>query len=127
MYTDYDDIRSQLGEPLWWDEWAVPRYWDFSPRHIADIYANQACLVRIACARCGKQFKVAMSSSSLSVMALQQRIAEKTLYFGDPPNMGCCRAGPTMTSDMLNVIEFWRHNANGTWQRDQSLEVDLPR
>lgn len=108
MNCRYDDITSLIpGGPDWWDEHAVPRYCQFSPDRIANIYADEACLCRIACQNCGHEFMVALSYGRVAfdnLPSLSKRI--DWLHYGDPPN-NCCQAGATMNSEMLEVVEFW--------------------
>src|SRR5690606_38100927 len=60
---------------------------------------------------------------------LADRIREKCLNYGDPPNIDCCPAGPTMNSEPLRVLEYWRRFDRNEfiveWTRDLSLEIDL--
>ena len=46
------------------------------------------------------------------------------LHYGDPPNMGCCPAGPTMSSIPREVLEMWvRGDAGGIrWVRSPDHE-----
>lgn len=133
MHHDYKDIRDRIDEPpLWFDECAVPRYNRFKTGELSNIYANEAALVEIACQSCGAKFHVAFSRSSMDdVIAhrngrepktLAASIKEKTIHYGDPPNVDCCAAGATMNSEPLKVLEYWRRE-KFEWQRDQSLEV----
>jgi len=135
MWQDYTDIRSKIPEePQWWDEHAVPRYCLFAPDEVADIYADEAALVQIACQGCGTKFHVAFSCSMIdraasmanggASLSLAQMIGNKTLHYGDPPNVQCCAAGPTMNSEPRRVLEYWR-KVQFDWQRDNGLEVDI--
>ena len=46
MFTEYNDILKKIAEPpLWWDENRVPRYVEFAPQYIADIYSDEAALI----------------------------------------------------------------------------------
>jgi hypothetical protein len=64
---------------------------------------------------------------------LADSIREKCLHYGDPPNIGCCPAGPTMNSEPRQVLQYWRRfetDENGNirsleWHRDRSLEIDI--
>lgn len=48
------------------------------------------------------------------------------LHYGDPPNIHCCAAGPTMNSIPIRVLEYWsRENPLLDWQRDPALEVEI--
>lgn len=139
MHRHYDDIlQATETEPLWFDEAAVPRFCDFSPSKLANIYADECALVRITCQSCKKPFLVAFSDSLGSrVMrqvgrgerelpaSLAEEITAMTLHYGDPPNMRCCPAGPTMNSVPRRVLEYWRSEQAGAWQRNAELEIDI--
>lgn len=135
MRNSYDDITSRIQEPpAWFDENGAPRYGEFAPKLLPDIYANEAALVEIACQNCRAVFKVAFSHSSMddvrarmmgrSPSSLEDAVRARSLAYGDPPNAGCCPAGPTMTSDAVRVLKFWRRSAFD-WQRAPELEVIL--
>lgn len=145
MNHHYSDIRSLIYvPPKWWDEHAVPRYCDFSPDNLANIYAEECCLLLICCQQCGTEFKVAMSIDPMEKYAnidkskpdqipfmetydwLAEEIRSNEIHYGDPPNIDCCGAGPTMNSVPKRVIEYWRKSIeNWSWQRDSSLEVEI--
>lgn len=133
MKHHYNDIRSRIAEPpTWWDEYGVPRYGPFAPTETANIYANQCALVEISCQSCGyifpccfswahgEAFITADDSEFTITTPLKERIDR--LYYGDPPNIECCPAGPTMSSDTLRIIEFWEL-INWVWVRNASLEI----
>ena len=140
MHHDYEDIRSRIAEPpTWFDEHSVPRWGEFSPQDVADIYAKEAALVRIACQACGHTFDRAVSKGILSMLELgrlsaggdvssyklrDSLVEGGSLGFGDPPNIGCCPAGPTMTADELRVLQYWTYEGF-TWTRDPTYEVRL--
>ncbi|HZO44733.1 MAG TPA: hypothetical protein VFB68_02515 [Xanthobacteraceae bacterium] len=136
MHTDYDDIRSRIGEPpQWFDENAVPRYCTFHPSRLASIYAKEGVLAEITCQGCGEGFLVAFSELNIWQLliaskdrperTLAELIRSKELHYGDPPNIGCCRGGESMNSEPRRVIEYWRREVPRTWQRDSSLEIDI--
>jgi hypothetical protein len=138
MNHDYDDIRSKIAErPQWFDENAVPRYVVFAPDHLSNIYAREGALVEIACQACQTRFKVAFSRDTMDDVRarmggreprlLADFITGKTIHYGDPPNVRCCPGGPTMNSDPLRVIEYWRRDdsTNHEWQRNTALEIDV--
>jgi hypothetical protein len=109
MNHHYNDIRSRISTPpKWWDEYAVPRYCDFTPDEVADIYAKDVALVEIACQNCGERFMVAFSWNDFTRREAMTPERIKDLHYGDPPNAGCCGAGPTMNCEDLSVLEFWR-------------------
>lgn len=139
MHHHYNDIRGRIAEvPKWWDEYAVPRYCNFGPDEAADIYAFEVALVAIKCQNCGAPFHVAFSWASPVTgqdkdghwwVKLHERMTVervKQLHYGDPPNAGCCDAGPTMNSEPQRVVEFWRRSDDHvTWERVPELEVAI--
>lgn len=144
MNHHYDDIREKIPEPpQWWDENAVPRYCPFTPDAVADLYAHEVVLAEVTCQGCGHLFRVAFSLNSLTKIpvghTLADAIRDKALHYGDPPNIGCCAAGPTMNSEPRRVVEYWHTHhkeyvkeggivADGRyfdWVRDPMLEVEI--
>jgi hypothetical protein len=134
MWRCYHDILDTLGEPQWFDEAAVPRYCPFAPDQVANIYAEEACLVQIACQACHRKFRVAFSYSHADrvMNPCCRRLSEQIrqphgfLHYGDPPNVECCACGPTMNSEPERVLEFWIHDRKTwTWERHPELEKDF--
>lgn len=132
MNLNYHDILSRISEPpQWFDEHAVPRFVAFSPDEAANIYANEVALAEIACQGCGRRFRVAFSISSMDramaggkLPSLAERIQDRSLHYGDPPNIDCCPAGPTMNSEPKRVLEYWVRERLD-WVRKTTLEVDI--
>lgn len=129
MHHHYADITKKLGTPIWWDEYAVPRYCDFAPNEVANIYAREVALVKIECQNCRHPFPVAFSGDSFPFpegkKTLKQAIKEGILHYGDPPHLPCCPAGPTMNCLDIRVIEFWEASKVGDWKRNAEYEVGL--
>lgn len=130
MNHHYGDIRSRISEPpKWFDEHAVPRWSAFGPRETANIYADQVAFVHIACQSCSRDFLVCFSwcwsDKALRGQApLSERVRD--LHYGDPPNVECCPAGPTMNSVPRRVVQFWRRDTpRDDWRRDPSLEIAI--
>lgn len=134
MNHNYNDIRLRIvEEPTWWDEHAVPRYCDFEPRALADVYARKCALVLIECQQCRREFKVAFSWNGWGRElggtgpgpTKESDIAR--LHYGDPPNVGCCSAGGTMTSIPRRVLEFWTQDEKAVWEwhRVPAFEVEI--
>lgn len=132
MLTYYKDIMSRIKEePRWFDENGVPRYCHFDPRKCANIYARECCLFHIKCQGCGKDFNVCMSWNTMSgYLQNQKSIKEKIqkdkyLHYGDPPNVECCSAGPTMNSVPVKVLEFWDLSNPSLPKRVPECEIDI--
>lgn len=130
-YRDILDLSPT--PPLWFDEHAVPRFCDFAPNETANIYADEACLLLIECQSCGTEFPVAFTwckhdhiFPGRPAASLSDRVRENSLDYGDPPNIECCPAGPTMSSMPIRVAEFWtRADARPRgWERVPELEVE---
>jgi hypothetical protein len=125
MHRHYHEILGAFNKnPIWWTENAYPRYCEFSPNEVDNIYCNEACLATIACQNCGTEFKVAFSKTKYEDGTLKEAIKTSQLEFGDPPNIYCCDAGPTMNSRIYNILEYWSKD-DGKWKRDSSLEVEV--
>lgn len=119
MHHDYSDITSLTdASPKWHDENGVPRYCDFHPDQMANIYAFEAVLASIECQACKTEFRVAFSelnqrhklwdeAGKKRIAFLSDLILDRTLHYGDPPNTRCCDAGPSMNSIPISVIEYW--------------------
>jgi hypothetical protein len=132
MHHPYNDITSRIPEkPKWYDEFAVPRYCEFSPNEVADIYANEVALVHIKCQACRADFFVAFSISMIQrirgAQTLVEQIRDGSLHYGDPPNSGCCGSGATMNCHDERVLQYWHKGERSPfdWQRDPSLEISL--
>lgn len=143
MNHHYRDIRDRIDvEPLWWDEQAVPRYCEFTPNATANIYARQIVLLLIECQGCRREFRVCITQSDMDRITsrrdenghvvLRPRLSEcvADLHYGDPPNVGCCGAGPTMNSIPRRVLEFWdQYDEDGHFlheaRRQSDLEVEI--
>lgn len=135
MHHHYRDIVDRIAEPpLWWDENAVPRYCEFAPNQVANIYATEVVLMEIECQNCGQRFMVAMSSDPYQSMdcgaTLSDAIKDGSLHYGDPPNIGCCPAGPSMNCYDIRVVEYWHQditrNDIDDWHRVAAMQIDLP-
>lgn len=156
-YSDLLDLTDR--KPVWWQEGGVPRFAEFHPDNAPDIYADEVALVEIACQACRTRFNVCMTSSpSRRVMASliadrsSEQIAEASeglrissqikagrLNWGDPPNITCCAAGPSMSADMVKVLEFHHRRhleyvegtvitnlaAYNEWRRNADFEVQI--
>lgn len=125
MNVYLEDIISKLGEPVWWDrDGTLPRYCEFHPEQMSDIYAKECVLLLIRCQSCGKLFKVSQTGSIFDSEKLARSISMKSVLFvGDPPNMRCCGAGPTMTSDTMRILEYWHRGRGLDWTRDKEFEI----
>jgi hypothetical protein len=116
-----DILEGMDEEPKWFDEHGVPRYCEFHPSQVG-LYADEAALLLIACQNCGQTFKVAMcwdyhDPPPTSLLGM---------HYGDPPNVRCCPAGPTMNCNDLKVLEWWDRERPNGWQRIKEKEILLP-
>ncbi len=123
MFTDYADIRDRLGTPDWFDENGVPRYCEFHPRRIANIYANETALLRISCVICRQEYIVAISTHAHRPKICRM-IEARTLHYGEPPNADCC-GNAHLNSEPRRVLQYWRRPPGGRWERDRSHETDI--
>ena len=134
MFNDYEDITERIAEPpKWWDEQGVPRYADYSPYLIWNIYASETALVEIACSACWHRFQVAFSIPGAGLQetlgnceTIAEAIEKGELHYGDPPNYGNCRDGASMGCYNLRVLQYWSRPPVGNWTRDSRLEIELP-
>lgn len=125
MHAFYGDILKRIDQaPLWFDENAVPRFDEFKPRLVADIYAREAALVEICCQRCRRTFNVSFSRGRYQEPSLASLIEEHDLFYGDPPNIGCCEYGTAMSSQTTKVLQYW-HMFALDWHRIPKLEIDI--
>jgi len=121
MKQKYSDILSKISiQPLWWDANGVPRYEEFSHIMRSDAYADEVVLLKIACQSCAKEFDVEVSWERHNKRPSMSN-EPKNIWYGDPPNIGCCSVGPTMSSISLHVIQFWKRGAEG-WRRCPEFE-----
>lgn len=123
MKPGYKDIYSRIKEePLWYDQHGCPRYEQFHPRML-DIYCQEAALLLISCQNCEKEFKVGVyDERGEESNSYSERVANGgNLYYGDPPDIECCPAGPTMSSNSKQILEFWKKE-NFDWIRVSELE-----
>ena len=127
MHTYYGDILDRIpSEPLWWDENAVPRYCEFSPNRLANIYASEAVLLLVAC-QIGPMhhFHVAMSRCPPAEPDLATEIRERRIYYGDPPVVAYC-ISPEASSVAIKVLQYWKRGLlPDDWKRDPVLEIDV--
>ena len=126
MNPTYEDITSRISEsPSWFDQNGTPRYGAFSPKAVPNIYADEVVLYSIKCQCCGHEFNVAnCRNKHEDGIELSTRVKEDSLHYGDPPNIGCCDAGPSMNSEPIRVLEFWKRD-KWDWVRCPELEIEL--
>jgi hypothetical protein len=123
VFQCYEDILSRIAEePIWFDEHAVPRFCDFAPDKLANIYARETALAEVTCQVCKRLFRVAFSKANWQSGTIADAIRSRTLHFGDPPNVCCC-GNMHMNSEPRRVVEYWRRD--DAWTRDHSLEIDI--
>ena len=124
MWDDYNDIRSRIPEePKWWDQNGCPRYNDPIPSNCSDIYAEYVAFMEIACQTCDHRFIVEASLSMMRRTVYKIEWNPLDLHYGNPPNIGCCPGGATMTSTRKMLISAWKrdHNATPSWVQTHSM------
>ena len=130
MLPDYDDIRRRIPEqPKWFDNHGVPRYDEFKPDDVPNIYAREACLYLIRCQACHAKFKVSAHSDDYvriihKDINLSDQITNKFLHYGDPPRHNDCAGGDTMNCEDIRVLEYWRKE-RFDWVRMPEFEITL--
>ena len=124
MLQCYREILEKFApvEPLWFSEHGVPRWVEFKPWEVDDIYATEVCLALICCQNCAKEFKVAFSIDQWEVEmrghpSLSADIDKRILHYGDVPNVNCCGVGHTMNSVMVRILEYWERDWKRAMQR----------
>lgn len=126
MHQHFQDILERIAEPpSWFDENGTPRYGAFGPERVNNIYVQEAALAEIECQACRTRFRVALTDALASrTESLGDTIRLRTVDYGDPPNMNCCPAGPTMSSVMRHIAEYWYrdYEIGLDWIRDPRLE-----
>jgi hypothetical protein len=132
MFQDYSDITERIDAiPKWWDENGVPRYVEFAPHRVANIYAVEVVLLDIACSMCLRPFQVALSGQGgahrdENGVSLADQIRSGEIDYYDPPNYGGCRDGASTGCFNLAVVQYWRRDFLRGWERNPSLEIVLP-
>jgi hypothetical protein len=60
-------------------------------------------------------------------MPLAEAVKAREIKYGDPPNVGCCAVGASMSSIPVRVLEFWRRQdlLASAWERVPQLEIDV--
>ena len=131
-FVDFSDITDRIAEkPQWWDENGVPRYSEFEPHRAANIYAVEVVLLDIARSMCLRRFQVALSGRGgahrdENGVSLADRIHSGEIDFCDPPNYGNRRDGASTDCFNPAVLQYWRRESPGDWERNSSLEIVLP-
>jgi hypothetical protein len=141
MLNSYQDIRKRIPDPpLWFDENGTPRYDEFHPSQLPNIYAKEAVLYEIGCQSCDKRFLVATCEHRLAMAKFMDLYGLATtetwissslrndggsLHYGDPPAHDC--VGDTMNCLDFKVVQFWRRDPRTlsdwvNWVRVPELE-----
>ena len=126
MHRCYRDILDRIADPpSWFDDYGVPRYSQFSPTQLSNIFANEAALAEVSCQSCGRRFRVALTGAFADRgFSLGDEIRLHRVSYGDPPNVECCGPGLAMGSVMHEVLQYWFRNdeIDREWRRDPTLE-----
>lgn len=132
MKRYYGDILSRIPEaPTFFEMGGVPRWGEFTPRESADPYAQEVALVEISCQLCDTRFNVLFEHRSHHQgPSIAETIDKGELRYRDPPNVGCCDSGATMSSETVRVVEYWTRDGgefHTEWQRHPAKEVAFRR
>jgi hypothetical protein len=128
MNRSYDDVLALTDrKPSFFQAGGFPRWEDFRPGASTDVYARDCAIAEIACQLCDTRFHVLMESTSRDRRTIREEIHDRTLAYRDPPNVGCCSGGPSMTSETVRVLECWERMEGFQWRRDASAEVHFRR
>src|SRR3990167_563889 len=128
MLPTYEEIRSRLGPPLWWEAGGVPRYELFHPDMLG-IYDNLAMCWLIACQYCGQEFQVGAGWNWTSYIVsreydkdqlppaawLRRKLKNGPPHSGDPPRHDC--VGDTMNCELIRAVEVWTKASFGDWRK----------
>lgn len=128
MDRHYEDLLGLTDQkPSFFQQGGVPRWTPFQAGDSTSPYTVDCAIVEIACQMCDTRFHVLMESGSRDRETILQRIQAKNLQYLDPPNVGCCRGGPSTTSETVRVIEYWARQETFQWKRDPQAEVAFRR
>lgn len=128
MFVNYTDIISKLGTPVWFTQDGYPRYCEYHPSECG-IYHKFSALILVKCQSCGRDFKIGTISDYYKIYLLKRagqisddmselkKVRYALEYCGDPPNIECCSAGPTMTVEHVSFLEIWKYNDNHVWEK----------
>ena len=124
MLCDYKDIKDKIDEePKWYDEKGVPRYCEFDPDKVNDIYAREVILLLIECQSCNQKFKVAISQDKMGIHKLNSFKDWDYIHYGDPHRHDD-NIGETMNCLDLEILEYWEQGKT-EWNRLEEYEDKL--
>ena len=135
MKALYEDILALTDEqPNWYDMDGVPRFARFNPELCPNIYAKEVILLLIQCQNCERQFEVEMHWRPIGEKQSISEAVDKGdlgyIHYGDPPRHGVkidshsvCYAGDTMNSEQVKILEFWKKESLGEWERKPEYEI----
>jgi hypothetical protein len=120
MKEAYVDILSLTDrDPVWYDPNGTPRYCEYLPEVMPDVYARVIVFMRIACQCCGRQFNVGMSAGTFDWLTT---VKPREWHYGDPPRHNCLGAGETMNCTDIAVLRAWHRTQAAEWVRCRDEE-----
>lgn len=135
MKAQFDDIIKRAGTPAWYDVDGIPRYGEFNPDDVANIYANHIAFIHVGCQNCYETFYVTnhchkgIAEADRRIIGLDNpeiSLPSKGdigwFRYGDPPRHNCI--GDTMNSIPLEVLKFYIKE-DGEYIRHPEYEVDV--
>ena len=67
MRQYYKDTLDRIDKSTtWFDDYGVPRFGDFSPELLSNVYLSEAALAEVSCQNCGHMFDVALTEAFTS-------------------------------------------------------------
>lgn len=124
MLCDYKDIKDRIDEdPKWYDEKGVPRYCEFDPDKVNNIYAKEVILLLVECQNCSEKFKVAISQDNMQIHKVNSFKDKDYIHYGDPPRHND-PLGETMNCLDLEILEYWEQGET-EWKRLREYESKL--
>ncbi len=128
MNRAYDDLLSLTdSKPTFYQKDGVPRWAPFHPGQSTGVYAEEAATLEVSCQSCDARFHVLIERRSHDHgPTIAQRIEDRSLHYGDPPNVGCCISGPSMNSEPVSILGYWRRE-RFEWIRDETLQIPFRR
>jgi hypothetical protein len=104
----------------------VPRYAEFHPYQVANIYPREVPRLEIARFECSTRFQAAVSTAGgparPELCNLAESIEKREIDFGDPPNYGNCRR---LVIEAYHLQGMWQISFSAFPGRDELLSCTV--